>query len=95
MSDFAPGDVVVCVDDSPFPKGQNPPKSIRRGSVYRVDGIFESPTTGSPCITLIGVNPDTSNGMFGAWRFRKIDPADEPFAEQIRACRPIKTKVDA
>jgi hypothetical protein len=30
-----------------------------------------------------------------AGRFRKIDPASESFTRQIRACRPIKTRIEA
>jgi hypothetical protein len=96
MSDFAPGDVVVCVEDRPCDCCGLKMANIRRRDLYRVER--EMPRIGGPgrALVLSGVpaEPGHPRGYF-APRFRKVRPASESFTRQIRACRPIKTRVEA
>lgn len=83
-----PGDAVVCVDiTTPNNAGETLAASfLRLGACYRVAAVFN--ISGCSGLALIGV---TTKGKLGfhAFRFRKIDKADEKFTEIIRDCRPI------
>jgi len=85
---FAPGDVVVCVDDSPCRCCGNP-ISVRVGPYYRVERLGVNPGPRGPFRLLIlsGVpaSPRHSRGV-NANRFRKIDDeVDEAFREQMHS----------
>jgi hypothetical protein len=102
MSDFAPGDVVVCVDDSPC-RCCGDDIAIRLGTSYRVARAYVglNRPTGKRFLSLRLVGVDNSSPHhwqergINAARFRKIRPADESFTRQMRALRPIKTRVEA
>jgi hypothetical protein len=86
------GDVVVCVDAS----GAN---MLAEGRAYTVtDAMFAEPQwrdAGEFGVILAEVKSSTSSGGFYAWRFRKVQKADDKFTRQIRALRPVKQKEDA
>lgn len=87
MTDFAPGDVVVCVDvDTPNFDGLRPP-NLGLGRNYRVTGVYAGNT--GIGLTLRGVSPAFGRLGFHAFRFRKLKAADEQFTEQMRALRPV------
>jgi hypothetical protein len=94
--DIRPGDVVVCVDvgNVPGDSGCLPIRAIRVGGTYRVRSTFID-FEGDLCVTLVGITSDTRFGGYFHGRFRKIDPADEQFVQQVRACRPIKQREPA
>lgn len=101
MSGFAPGDVVVCVDDSPcLCCGLDIPHLVW-GQYYRIvrigrgfnardritiDGIDCGLFT--PFGDHLGYLPD--DRLWNIERFRKIDPASDEFTQRMRALRPHK-----
>ena len=84
MSGIGPGDVVVCVDAGMITCAHGVihlGMLARHGEVLRVGSITWSAPCRCPSIR------DGDRGGIVA-RFRKIDAADEQFAEQMRACKP-------
>lgn len=98
---FQPGDVVVCVDDSPCGCGCGDDSGLANGHVYRVGEMvnvaFHYPD--DPWnVFLLNFDhsgPHHPHGeSLGAHRFRKID--DEQYPEALAAIRAIgKSKVAA
>lgn len=84
MSDFAPGDVVICVNTAPIER-DDPITELALGRAYRIADI---PWDG--LVTLC--SPRVPRGYLGYhdWRFRKIDAADEQFTQQMRSLKPVK-----
>jgi len=81
---FQPGDLVVCVSTRPHPTCQPNPWTLEKlaeGAYYRVGAYF--PNRGKPGLQLIGVDHRPGNGWC-AWRFHKVEPADEQFTKQLR-----------
>lgn len=98
MGDFAPGDVVVCVDASPHgSEFSEVGPSLKAGACYRVADTHAS--RGIPHALLkehVGFpTPDGTPWFWRASRFRKIRPADESFTRTVRECRPIREPVNA
>jgi hypothetical protein len=93
MSGFQPGDVVVCVVDTSTIPGEEPWDPIE-GGVYRVIGAGDN-HHGLPWIDLFE-DPFVSDdsGWPAEW-FRKIERATDAFTAQMRACKPIRTQVQA
>jgi hypothetical protein len=77
MSDWAVGDLAVCVDDKPRWHGNVVPVAV--GCIYRVN--FVEVIGRSLFLTLDGVHPSTIFGSY-ADRFRKIRP------DEREACEP-------
>jgi hypothetical protein len=91
MSDFQPGDVVVCVDDSPCTSQSHDhtePCPWKKGEIGRVISVYKYGLELHP-------RKHPEHTYIAAYRFRKIRPADESFTRQMRALRPIKTKEHA
>lgn len=90
---FQPGDLVVCVSTEINPECQQYPSSLarlKRGGLYRVARYFPvSPGRiywrGNPMagLQLVGVDHRPSHG-WQAWRFRKVEPADQWFTKSLR-----------
>jgi hypothetical protein len=91
VSDFAPGDVVVCVKADRHPKAKHwrLKSPLRRGAVYRVAAVFVS-IKGNVGLAIVGVEPVPPTIGFFADRFRKIDKADEGFATWMRTLREVQ-----
>lgn len=85
---FAPGDLVVCVDDTPAENAPDygPMRCIAQGKHYRVNAVWF--WRESHVVSLVGVSAETNSGGYGVRRFRKIEPASDSFTEQMRACKP-------
>lgn len=89
MTDFAPGDLVVCVDAGPNVR-------IAKGRHYVVVEVLQAPSgwedAGEWGIVVRGIHSGSECGGYLARRFRKIDKADEGFSAWMKALRPIKHK---
>lgn len=99
MSDFQPGDVVVCVNLLPRGGVQDRYASnLQRLSVgrhYRVVSAGFCPS-GAQSVVLSGVRSDARNGQWWAGRFRKIDAdTTEEFREQMRSLGKVRERTDA
>lgn len=97
MSDnIKAGDVVVAVGASSDLIGPREPSSrapsLRR--YYRVEYAWRY---GQWLGIRLADGPASQHpdGVWDARCFRKIDPADDQFVADIRACRPIREKADA
>lgn len=93
MGDFAPGDVVVCVDAAPRKNGPGHVaacRQLRVGRAYRVIGLGLSKRS-SYSLILHGLRARFHEAGYGFFpdRFRKIRPADDQFIRQIRATKPM------
>lgn len=99
MSDFAPGDVVVCVDAGDLGVGSRNVGLLSEGRLYRVARVTPPYpwSSGDFCYGVVveGVRSYNFDGSFHPRRFRKIRPASDQFTRQIRACKPIKEKEPA
>jgi hypothetical protein len=86
MIDIQAGDVVVCVDVS-----QNPYSryacDLKLNGVYRVAAVIP-PVLSAPGVLLVGARSPHRRGAYIAWRFRKIQKADEGFATWMHSLRP-------
>jgi hypothetical protein len=96
--DYDVGDLVVCVYVGPSPKSETP-KELRQGAIYRVERLIYEPVQNllveDWTVLLIGAhNPHSRYGYYCS-RFRKIDAADETFARQMRAIKPVREGVPA
>lgn len=91
---FQPGDVVCVINDSPArwhePKGE----CLTVGDVFRVARFVRGMPFGPAFPRSFIVRVGDSKGILGwdAYRFRKIDAADEQFTAQVRACKPVKVR---
>lgn len=100
--DFQVGDVVVCVDDSPYRsrdvKGK--PWPMAKGSTWRVSDVLVArlgPLAGQVLLRF-HAEPPLSRAWKRGWyhaRFRKLSKADEQFTEQMRQCKPHRNRVPA
>lgn len=85
MAKFVPGEIVVCIDDTPLPDRIIPIGMpwIRRGRSYRIAdiGMNEQGEEGVRLVELQPVPPAT--GWY-AWRFDKFEGADELFCKELR-----------
>lgn len=83
MHPFAPGDLVICIDDKPLPEkiiriGE---PWVKAGRAYRVASISSSgPNFG---VELEDLNHWPPACGWHAWRFIKIEPADEAFTAAL------------
>jgi hypothetical protein len=98
MSDWAVGDLVVCVDDVPQ-AGDRVRSGLVRGRTYTVSGLFyEGP--GDRCsvgLTLVELMPPPGRFAFCSDRFRKILPDKHEACETefVTLLNRIKRKVSA
>jgi hypothetical protein len=101
MSDFAPGDVVVCVDAKPRPEwvaylGSANYLPLRLNAIYRVVGLSRRDG-----LFLAGHAPiichDGELRGYDANRFRKLNDGtdDAELIERIRNCKPVREGVPA
>lgn len=85
---FSVGDVVVCVDDEPLK--ELPPKPgygwIVRGRLYRVSEIGVD-KQGKAGIKVAGLVYGPDQLGFLAWRFRKVQPADQSFTDFLKTMK--------
>ncbi len=92
---FQPGDVVVCINAQINPDCQpNPPTlhRLKKGALYRVARYLPVSSArvpywgGKPMagVQLVGVDHSPGHG-WQAWRFRKVEPADQKFIESLQA----------
>ena len=88
MIDIQPGDVVVCVDVGKSPEGFEAPH-LQIGKAYTVYAVGVDPL-GQLGLYLDEIEGDGFNGGFLAWRFRKIQKADESFTALIKRKRPSR-----
>jgi len=92
MHPFSTGDLVVCVNDTPL-NGYTPPRVYawpKVGRAYRIDDAVSS-TCGSGKIEYGVViweipHQPPSQGWY-AWRFRRIERADDCFVSVLRTLR--------
>ena len=94
MSDFAPGDLVVCVNAEQCPCYVGTTR-VRKGSVYRISAarVLKSLAgKDTACVRLDRDNPriGAQLGWYAETRFRKINKSDEGFAAWMRSMRPVK-----
>lgn len=87
MHPFVPGDLVICIDDKPLPE-----RIIRIGEPWVEAGRAYRVRSVSICGDLRGVElEDLAHWPpavgWHAWRFIKIEPAEEDFSRQIRRLR--------
>jgi len=96
--DFRVGDVIVCVDASPYlvntPWHLQQLSKLRVGALYRAAGFDRD----GDLIDLgtVRYEPDPhplSLGAFGTHRFRSLPKADEQFTADMRACKPKREPV--
>lgn len=88
MSDWAPGDLALCVDNGPRQTkdgwhGRR--QQLRVGACYTVaficlDGAFNP----EPALVLAEVKSRAPRGGFGMWRFIKVTPrAEDEFDREV------------
>lgn len=80
------GDVVRCIDDKPLSEkiiriGE---PWVKAGRVYRVASTSTCAVSGNHGVVLREVNHWPPGAGWHAWRFRKIEPADEAFRSELR-----------
>ena len=85
MTDWAVGDLAVCVDDRPCNCGCRD-WAIAKGAAYRVTRVWPAGRGG---LSLDGIDPMPPHIAFGAIRFRKIrpdehEPCEAEFATFIK-----------
>lgn len=98
MSDFAPGDLVVCVDAGPCRCGcglVNP--SLQLGRHYRIKSVVVWPASrsGTPilCLGLASfMSLPNHMPLIAARRFRKLNDGEEDaeLIARIKQCKPVK-----
>jgi hypothetical protein len=90
MSDFAPGDRVTPI------RLQNPQlHSFRLGGIYLVEDVVKNPFFDQVGLVIAGHPSPHMMRAWGTENWRKVRPASESFTRQMRALRPIKTRVEA
>lgn len=92
MHPFKAGELVVCVDDKPVPgkvvlHGE---PWIRAGRAYRIASVSSCNVTGNHGVMLQGLGINAPAVGWHAWRFRKIEAADDTFCKELRAKTQIK-----
>lgn len=98
MSDWAVGDLAVCVDDGDSWYGKFP---CRKGHIYRVTGIHIArpgfSDAGRLGLLLEGVHSGSPSGAFDACRFRKVKPDEHTACESefVDLLKRSKTEVPA
>ena len=82
---WAPGTLVVCVDDSPTWGGRHP--NVRRGYVYTILRAVEPGTTCrgtiDNAVLLVEVEPLDGNCAFAAYHFRPVSPAHKQIIRDL------------
>lgn len=87
MHPFKAGDLVVCIDDKPVPgKIVRPGEPwLCAGRAYRIASVSSCSVTGKHGVMLLGLGITAPAVGWHAWRFRKIELADEAFCEELKA----------
>lgn len=98
--DIRAGDVVVCVDaTTALPTmgwdACHALKRLRVGRHYRVVAVAESWNPVEPALILAGLSNSDINPLWRdtwrAWRFRKLDAAEDCFTKAMQELRPLET----
>jgi hypothetical protein len=87
---FDVGDVVVCVDATPVPKGHVHPTVDRLAcaAFLRVGKMYRVRACDGPTVRLVGDPiPSGRRGGYCSSRFRKVKPADPEFVELLRTIK--------
>lgn len=88
---FNVGDVAVCVDADPCPcTGRACP--YQKGKPYRVSAIGATYTAEDGLVQWL---QSEALDRWSADCFRHLPKADDSFAAQMRACRPVRDRVPA
>lgn len=92
MHPFNVGDLVICVDDEPLPgKVVRPGEPwVRAGRAYRITSASCCGVTGQHGVMLQGLATTAPAVGWHAWRFRKIEAADEVFCERLSKHTPVE-----
>lgn len=85
---FAPGQLVVCVNDAPEPELAHLPRhplDVSKGAVYTVDRFFPAGTV-SPWRDAITLHEKRGmSAVYGADRFRPLSPRSISIVESLMA----------
>ena len=87
MGDFAPGDVVVCVNAGHLVETDQVAPQLVEGRHYRIVKLLLAPD--GLGVEVFGVSSAAPYG-FASERFRKIRPASDEFILEMRALKPIR-----
>jgi hypothetical protein len=89
MSGFQVGDVVVCVDASPYrlQRYVHLVWPIARNRCLKVEAVLTAPC-GNTGLHFFDGPLSPSPWGFDVTRFRKIRPASDEFIASLRACKP-------
>lgn len=87
MGDWNAGDLAMCVQTTRD-------GACRRGTVYTVEAVL-APLVDLPGLHLVGVPRPSALRGYRVDRFRKVQPYQERFAEQLRRALPTKESVNA
>ena len=84
MHPFSVGEIVVCVDDTPLPDRarRHGEDWISQGKFYRV-AAATSDRHGNAGVRLEGVKEMPPRVGWFAWRFKRLESADEKFREMM------------
>jgi len=92
MHPFSIGDCVICIDDKPSP-GRAPRAGeawIKAGCAYRITATASNVARGNMVeygVELAEVSTGSGSAGWHAWRFRKIDRAEDNFIKLLEDCR--------
>ncbi|MEE4317785.1 MAG: hypothetical protein V2I74_12475 [Erythrobacter sp.] len=95
MHPFSVGDLVECIDDTPLP-GKAPRSGedwIHQGRIYRVSATISDNAQGFG-VRLERVDDRPPRLGWYAWRFRKLEPADDSFRELLRSLKAPRTPME-
>ncbi len=89
MSGWRVGDLAVCISLA-HPAFADPSSTLVLRRVYRVNRVGRpvARLDGERALGLVGADPRLPNRGWPASLFRKIQPADPAFADQMRALKP-------
>lgn len=89
MHPFSAGDMVVCIDDEPVPGKivRSGEPWLRAGRAYRIASVSSCSMTGNHGVMLRGLDITAPAVGWHAWRFRKIEAADEKFSAHLLAIK--------
>ncbi|WP_394730735.1 hypothetical protein [Altererythrobacter sp. GH1-8] len=95
MHPFTVGDLVECIDDTPLPDRTPRPGEdwVCLGKIYRIRATLQTEREGYG-VGLEGVSDNPPRIGWHAWRFRKLEPADDEFCEIIRSLNQPRTPIE-
>lgn len=96
MSDIGPGDVVVCVDAGTCEHCFHMDGyELVRGRYYTVFRVLPPRYDGDTSSVKVMEAPLPPGFSWCSHQFAAIDRADETFCQQVKKCRPLRTKEPA